>query len=85
MRQIKTTLPERITSLEEAKKYLTALYNNGESYHPDDDAADCLQGISKKDAKNMDSLMDQVCEIFKDNKEDVYLFILGLSGHVMED
>lgn len=35
---MKTKLPEKITSVEEAKDFLTELFLNGESYHPEADA-----------------------------------------------
>lgn len=82
---IKTTLPEHITSLEEAKSYLTDLYNNGESYHPDDPAADCFPGIHEQDAHHMDFLMRDIFKIFSDHGMDVYMFILELGGHKIED
>lgn len=85
MRLIKTTLPEHITTLEEAKAYLTDLYKNDEIYHPDDDAADCFPGIHEQDAHHMDHLMEDVCKSFQESGEDVYLFILELGGHKIED
>ena len=35
---MKTVLPLSITSIDEAKKFLTDLHNNEESFHPEDDA-----------------------------------------------
>jgi hypothetical protein len=35
---MKTIIPETISSIEEAEKFLTDLHNNGETYHPEDDA-----------------------------------------------
>lgn len=37
---MKTTLPVSITSVTEAKAFLTELYKNNESFHPEDDAND---------------------------------------------
>lgn len=85
MRLIKTTLPDRIFSLKEAKAYLTDLYNNDEIYHPDDDAADCLPGIHEQDAHHMDFIMGEVFKFFQESGDDVYLFILELGGHKIED
>jgi len=84
-RLIKTTLPEGITTLEQAKTYLTELYNNGELYNPDDSAADCLKGIHEQDAHHMDFLMNECCKIFRGNDLDIHLFLLNLDGHVIED
>lgn len=35
---MKTTLPATITTIEQAKQFLTTLNENGEVYHPEDDA-----------------------------------------------
>lgn len=35
---MKTMIPASITTLEDAKKFLTDLHNNNETYHPEDDA-----------------------------------------------
>jgi hypothetical protein len=37
---MKTNLPSEITSIEEAKKFLSELHANGESFHPEDNAHD---------------------------------------------
>lgn len=37
---MKTNLPAAITTIDEAKAFLTELHANGESYHPEDDAHD---------------------------------------------
>lgn len=39
---MKTKLPEAITTVEEAKAFITDLFNNGEGYHPEDDAFDVI-------------------------------------------
>lgn len=35
---IKTSLPESITTIDQAKAFLQSLHDNGEAYHPEDDA-----------------------------------------------
>ena len=35
---MKTHLPTSIKTIPEARDFLTALYTNGESFHPEDDA-----------------------------------------------
>lgn len=62
---LKTVLPEAITTIAEAQKLLTDLYNNGESYHPEDRAADCLesQGITSEHATQLDKLMDDIYKL----------------------
>lgn len=56
-----TKLPASINSLDEAKAYLRTLWKNGEAYHPEDDATDCLRKIATHDeAVHMNKLMNQV-------------------------
>jgi ADP-dependent phosphofructokinase/glucokinase len=74
---LKTNLPEQINSIEDAKKYLTDLYNNGEIYHPDDEVADCLD-VDFATGEKMDKLMDRIFELSKGTDFDVYFFILRL-------
>lgn len=39
---MKTNLPYQITSIQEAKDFLTELHHNGEAFHPEDDALDIV-------------------------------------------
>lgn len=39
---MKTNLFQPITNVTEAKAYLTELFNNDESFHPEDDATDII-------------------------------------------
>lgn len=56
-----TLLPESIKTIEEAKIFLTTLYFNGESFHPEDDANDCLEGIAtKEEGDKLNSLMEDI-------------------------
>lgn len=57
---LKTILPASITTIKEAKQLLTDLYNNGEAYHPEDSAADCLEDITPEQAIQLDKLMDDI-------------------------
>ncbi len=63
---MKTTLPKKIETVEEAQNFLLALRANGESYHPEDDAAQIVNGKTGKDmftkaeAKKVNTLMAQV-------------------------
>jgi len=64
MSKFKTTLPEAINTIPEAKKFLRELYNNGESYHPEDDAKDilwisCGQPTTRQ-ATKLNKLMDDI-------------------------
>lgn len=76
---LKTKLPENITTIEEAKAFLTELIKNDEHFHPDDDAhtinwsLPAKQQPNKKECDKLNSLMYQVCQI---NGFDPYGFIL---------
>jgi hypothetical protein len=85
MRTLKTKIPESITSFEAAKQYLTDLHANGEEYHPEDEAGDCLQGISVEVASHMNNLMDLVYKFFGENGANPCAFLLELDGHNIED
>lgn len=39
---MKTKLPESITTVDEAKAFIKELYDNGEAFHPEDDATDII-------------------------------------------
>jgi hypothetical protein len=84
MKTLKTVLPAKITTIEQAKQYLTDLYNNSESYHPEDSASDCLDIDAETGAK-MDELMEQVYGFFSDDF-DPCGFLLHLDpDYKMED
>lgn len=66
---MKTTLPESISTIEEANAFLTELNNNREVFHPEDDAHDIIWDMPKEHAPTHDecdklnSLMEQMYEI----------------------
>lgn len=39
---MKTKLPDAINTIDEAKQFLTDLHNNGEAFHPEDNAHDII-------------------------------------------
>lgn len=61
---MKTTLPAQITTVEEAKAFLSALHANSESYHPEDDAHTVQwttgESISQADATQLNKLMEDI-------------------------
>jgi hypothetical protein len=57
---MKTILPASIKTIEQAKKFLNELYVNGELYHPEDDAKDCLNGITDDEAAKCNELMNEI-------------------------
>lgn len=75
---MKTTIPESITSLPQAKIFLASLYFNGESYHPEDDAGDIsFSGnlfLSSEQAAQLNLLMSQIYDLCGDLKNGEYEF-----------
>lgn len=55
-----TKLPESINTIEEAKTFLTELYKNGEEYHPEDNAKDCLENITDEEGDRLNKLMNEI-------------------------
>lgn len=59
---MKTTLPAKITTIEEAQDFLLELLENGEAYHPEDPAKDIEDGsgnrlFTDEEAEKLDGLM----------------------------
>lgn len=72
---MKTKLPNTIESVEEAKSFLTELYNNGEGFNPEDGALNIEFEYNDNTAKptwseclQLDRLMD-MCELYLDTCE----------------
>ena len=58
---MKTPLPESITTIAQAKEFLTNLYNNGETYHPEDDATDLVGSLfTQKEGEQLNKLMSEI-------------------------
>ena len=62
---MKTKLPEKITTVDEAKALLTELHNNSESFHPEDDATDIINGrcdkvFTKEEGDKLNKLTEQI-------------------------
>lgn len=45
---MKTKLPESITSVEQAEDFLNELFENGEAFHPEDNAGDIVWALPKE-------------------------------------
>lgn len=79
---LQTKLPAEIKTAEDAKKLLTDLFNNGESYHCDDDANDCLEGIvTRAEGDLLNKLMRDIHDI----KFDGCGFLLNIDPEYMPD
>lgn len=71
---MKTTLPEKITTVVEAKKLLRELHLNDEVFHPEDDAND-LAGdpFTKEEGNKLNALMSQIYSLSDDFDPCEYL------------
>jgi hypothetical protein len=74
---LQTVLPAAITTVDEAKTFLQQLFNNGESYHCEDDANDCLRGIVTKEQGNL--LNKLMADCFKLKDFDPCAFLLDIN------
>jgi len=67
---MKTQLPASINSVSEAKELLKALFDNGESFHPEDDARDLSGDIfTKKEGVLLNKLMGDIYKLEQVNKD----------------
>lgn len=60
---MKTTLPTAINSIDEAKAFLSELYKNNESYHPEDNAHSMVWSTvdpTFKERTQLNKLMDDI-------------------------
>lgn len=61
---MRTQLPEKIETVEQAKQFLSDLHKNKELYHPEDDARDIewnsCEKPSVKELNKLNQLMNQV-------------------------
>lgn len=75
-----TILPESITSVSEAKKYLSDLHHNGEAYHPDDDAHDVLFQTCNPSSVQRDKMNYLMSQVFTFDSLDPYAFLIDLNN-----
>lgn len=60
---MKTKLPDKITTWNEAKSFLKSLHDNGESYHPEDDAFDidwATASPTEQESERLNELMNEI-------------------------
>ena len=80
---MKTILPTGITTIEEAKRLLTDLLNNGESFHPEDDASDLVgDPFTAEEATQLNKLMEDIYNL-KGN-ESHHKMIFDPCGFLLE-
>ena len=85
---MKTNIPSQITTVEEAKVFLTDLHKNGETFHPEDDAHDIIWEEVEVSDEEKDALNNAMIDIYNlpgnDGKHDNSIefdpcgFLLGL-------
>lgn len=80
---MKTKLPQSIYRIDEAILLLTALHNNGEAFHPEDDAND-LSGdpFTKEEGNKLNALMQDIYNLTGANQIDPCEWLLYLDGIV---
>lgn len=64
---MKTLLPKSIATVEEAKRFLTDLYNNDEEFHPEDNAHDIVWNLEDNQIPTFAE-----CEVLNRLMEDIY-------------
>lgn len=88
---MKTVLPSSIETIEQAKAYLTDLYNNGEAYHPEDSAEGIAwflpfnQIPTDNECRQLNKLMDDIYRIAKGTDFDPCEFLLELDPDYKRD
>lgn len=64
---MKTTIPQRIETIQEAESFLNALIENEEVYHPEDDANDIIWNIpnppTESECERLNIAMEQIYAI----------------------
>lgn len=90
---MKTTLPTAIQDEHskiwrhihtegDAKKFLKELFDNGESYHPDDDVFDLIDGLFNEDeSKGLNKIMQEIYSLPSNFDPCQYLLDLDLEFH----
>ena len=72
-------LSRHITTIDQAKAFLTYLFDNGLSYHPEDSAAECIaEKITNDECDLCDLRMIEVYELDWPGEEDPCGFVLEL-------
>ena len=61
MQNFKGLIPKEVKRIAQAKKFLTALFDNNESYHPED-SAESITGnmFTSKECVKLNNLMEQI-------------------------
>lgn len=87
---MKTNINITINTVEEAKAFLTELYNNGESYHPEDDANELVgDPFTKEEGLKLNELMESIYNLKGNDGRhsdpmifDPCEYLMDLDGHI---
>jgi hypothetical protein len=88
---MKSALPKAIKTIEEAKQFLTELYNNGEAFHPEDNAHDVEWSVpqdqqpTKEERDQLNRLMNEIYEAAKGSDFDPCEFLLELDPEYIKN
>lgn len=88
---MKTVLPNTIETIEQAKAYLTDLYNNGEAYHCEDSAEGIDWALPQDqqptatECQQLNKLMRQIYKVAKGTDFDPCGFLLELDPDYKKD
>jgi hypothetical protein len=87
-----TSLPHSINTIEQAKEFLLALYNNNEVFHPEDDAHDIAWQTcnmpTQSECDQLNKLMEDIYNLNKTKKLEVFdpcEYILHLDPNYIMD
>ena len=74
---MKTNLPYSINTIEEAKAFLFDLHQNGESYHPEDDAFDIINAeqlplFTIEEAEQLNNLFGEIANLSRGDHETLF-------------
>lgn len=87
---MKTNLNVPITNSEEAKNYIVELFNNDESYHPEDSAFDIVwneenpEHPTDEELKKMDENMELVYKFADFNPCEILCDLLDLKNNIQD-
>lgn len=81
---MKTIVPNKITTIDAAKLFLSNLHRNNESFHPEDDASEIgfqkngqsVNSFTKEESKKLNNLMNHIYSLPGNNSPNDLVFDL---------
>lgn len=77
---MKTNLPTKIETKEQAEKFLTDLNSNNESFHPEDDAHEIIWNTSEVSHDEKEKLNELMGEVYSIENFDPCDFLMDLDS-----